>query len=73
MMSWILHVLLGLPAHRWKFYQVGCIFSDGAEIDEKKVKDVVLNVKQHDVQVATSTELNSCFAYNTSSFTDIEK
>lgn len=39
------------------FYQVGCIFSEGADIDEKKMKDIVLNAKQHDVQVATSTEL----------------
>ncbi|KAK7252473.1 hypothetical protein RIF29_36435 [Crotalaria pallida] len=29
---------------------VGCIFSEGADLDVNKVKDVILNAKQHNVQ-----------------------
>ncbi|RHN54858.1 putative starch synthase [Medicago truncatula] len=40
---------LGLSEHSSTIL-VGCSFSEGADIDEKKMKDIVLNAKKHDVQ-----------------------
>lgn len=55
--NWVDVVLLGFSAHYWNFYQVGCIFSEGRDLDRKRVKEVILNAKQYDVQVAISVEL----------------
>ncbi|XP_061336863.1 probable starch synthase 4, chloroplastic/amyloplastic [Gastrolobium bilobum] len=40
---------LGLSEHA-SIILVGCIFSEGTDLDEKKMKDVILNAKQHNVQ-----------------------
>ncbi|KHN38917.1 Glycogen synthase [Glycine soja] len=40
---------LGLSEHSSAIL-VGCIFSEGRDLDEKRVKEVILNAKQHDVQ-----------------------
>ncbi|MCI06668.1 glycogen synthase, partial [Trifolium medium] len=47
---------LGLSEHS-SIILVGCNFREGADIDDKKIKDIVLNTKQHDVQVSISTKL----------------
>jgi hypothetical protein len=46
-----------LSVHYSNFYQIGCNFPEGADIDEKKIKDIVLNTKQQDVKVSISTKL----------------
>ncbi|TKY70003.1 starch synthase 4 [Spatholobus suberectus] len=40
---------LGLSEHS-SIILVGCIFSDGHDLDEKRLKEVILNAKQHDIQ-----------------------
>lgn len=40
---------LGLSEHSSTIL-VGCVFSEGCDFDEKRVKEVILNAKQHDVQ-----------------------
>ncbi|KAK2373989.1 UDP-Glycosyltransferase superfamily protein [Trifolium repens] len=40
---------LGLSEHS-SIILIGCNFPEGADIDEKKIKDIVFNTKQHDVQ-----------------------
>ncbi|KAL5143180.1 putative starch synthase 4, chloroplastic/amyloplastic [Glycine soja] len=40
---------LGLSEHSSAIL-VGCIFSEGRDLDEKRVEEVILNAKQHDVQ-----------------------
>ncbi|XP_027360743.1 probable starch synthase 4, chloroplastic/amyloplastic isoform X3 [Abrus precatorius] len=40
---------LGLSEHS-SVILVGCIFSEGDDLDHKRLKDVILNAKQHDVQ-----------------------